>query len=229
MDDMRIASHRLPRVKVMANRVELVQSYCEEKNVLHLGCVGSLESFDKGYSLHQKISEVAARVIGVDADEQAIEYLRPKGIQDLVCADVQAPGALKIPEIKEPVDVVVAGELLEHLPNPGLCLENIAGVMDRQSILLVTVPNAFSLRNFFLVLLRNRERIRADHNYYFSYTTIKRLLTSSGFMIVNILACSDLQIARNRVRRIAKRIFNKTALRYSPFTAEAIIVIAKPV
>lgn len=98
--------------------------------------------------------------MGVDADKQAIECLKRKGIQELACADVQAPGAFKIPEIKKPVDVVVAGELLEHLPNPGMCLKNIAELMDKQrSILLVTVPNAFSLRNFFSVLLRNNELV----------------------------------------------------------------------
>lgn len=228
MEDMLIASHRLPRVKVLASRVELVQSYCREKNVLHLGCVGTLESFDKGYSLHQKISEVAARVMGVDADKQAIECLKRKGIQELACADVQAPGAFKIPEIKKPVDVVVAGELLEHLPNPGMCLKNIAELMDKQrSILLVTVPNAFSLRNFFSVLLRNNELVRADHNYYFSYMSIKHLLSSCGFSIVDIFVYSNLQIARNRVKRIVKSILNKTVFRYSPFMAEGIIVVAK--
>ena len=228
MEDMRITSHRLPRVRVLASRVELVQSYCREKNVLHLGCVGSLESFDKGYSLHQKISEVAARVIGVDADEQAIECLKRKGVQELVCADVQAPGALKVPEIERPVDVIVAGELLEHLPNPGLCLKNVTELMDKQrSILLVTVPNALSMRNFFSVLLRNNELVRADHNYYFSYMSIKCVLSSCGFSIVDIFVYSDLQMARNGIKRIAKSVLNKTVFRYSPCTAEGIIVIAK--
>ena len=227
MDDNRITFHRLPRVKVFTSRIEFIQSYCSEKNVLHLGCVGTLESFNKGVSLHQKIQEVAAKVIGVDTDERAIEYLRQKGLSDLIHADVQAPKALDIPEIYGRIDVIVAGEILEHLPNPGLCLKNIANLMnEQQSVLLITVPNAFSFRNFFSVLSTNRELVRADHNYYFSYMTIKNLLALYDFSIADICVYSDLRAGQNPIKKIAKSIFNKTLLRYSPFLAEGLIIRA---
>jgi len=57
--------------------------------------------------------------------------------------------------------------------------------------------------------------------------SIKHLLSSCGFSIVDIFVYSNLQIARNRVKRIAKSILSKTVFRYSPFTAEGIIVAAK--
>jgi 2-polyprenyl-3-methyl-5-hydroxy-6-metoxy-1,4-benzoquinol methylase len=228
MDDVKNMFHRLPRARIVNNRTELIQSYCHGKNVLHLGCVGTFQSIDKGYSIHQKILEVAATVTGIDVDEKGIEYLSQKGVTSLICADIQTPGALDIPEISSPIDIIVAGELLEHLPNPGLCLENIAELMRKhKSMLLITVPNAFSFRNFFSVLLTNRELVLTDHHCYFSYTTLKTLLAGTGLSIVDAYVYSDLRPGQHPLKRLAKRILNNTLFRYSPFLAEGLIITAK--
>lgn len=182
---------------------------------------------EKGASLHQKLLRVARRVTGVDADKDALECLGQQGIRNLICADVQMPQALDIPEIPRPIDVIVAGEILEHLPNPGLCLANIARLMNNgNTILLITVPNAFSFRNFFSVLSRNKEKVRADHNYYFSYTTLKSLLATYGFSIDDVYTYSNLRDGQNSLKKIVKRIVNNTIIRHSPFIAEGLIVVA---
>jgi hypothetical protein len=168
---------------------------------------------EKGASLHQKLLRVARRVTGVDADKDALECLGQQGIRNLICADVQMPQALDIPEIPR--------------PNPGLCLANIARLMNNgNTILLITVPNAFSFRNFFSVLSRNKEKVRADHNYYFSYTTLKSLLATYGFSIDDVYTYSNLRDGQNPLKKIVKRIVNNTIIRHSPFIAEGLIVVA---
>jgi 2-polyprenyl-3-methyl-5-hydroxy-6-metoxy-1,4-benzoquinol methylase len=228
MDEIKNMPHRLPRARLVTDRTSFIQSFCRGKNVLHLGCVGTFQSIDKSYSLHQKVLEVAATVTGIDVDEKAIEYLRQKGITNLICADIQIPGALDRPEIAGPIDVIVAGELLEHLPNPGLCLENITKLMHRhKSVLLITVPNAFSFRNFFSVMLTNRELVLSDHRCYFSYTTIKALLEGCGLSIIDVCVYSNFRQGQHPLKRFAKKILNNTLFRYSPFLAEGIIVTAR--
>jgi len=122
----------------------------------------------------------------------------------------------------------VAGELLEHLPNPGLCLENVTELMHKhKSVLLITVLNAFSFRNFFSVLLTNRELVLTDHHCYFSCTTIKTLLAGCSLSIVDVYVYYDFRPGQHPLKRFAKRILNNTLFRYSPFLAEGLIITAK--
>jgi 2-polyprenyl-3-methyl-5-hydroxy-6-metoxy-1,4-benzoquinol methylase len=219
-----ISFHKLPHIKVISNRDNFILNYCTDKNVLHLGCVGSLRCWDKGSPLHLKLLSVAKRVIGIDINKEKIEYLRKKGISDLICFDVEKLDQI---EISTSIDVIIAGEILEHLPNPGLCLSSTSRLMNKNAVFIITLPNAFSLRNFLSVMVNKKELVRDDHNFYFSYITLKALLKRYNFTIVNFLAYSNLRDDLMPLKRFIKKVFNCTIFRFSPFTAEGLIAIAK--
>ena len=45
-------------------------------------------------------------------------------------------------------DVIVIGDLIEHLSNPGLMLYRIKKFCDERTKIIITTPNAFGLLNF---------------------------------------------------------------------------------
>ena len=67
------------------------------------------------------------------------------GFENLVVGNVEN---LKDIGIDGTFEVIIAGELLEHVGNVGKCLENIHCLMDKESILVVSVPNAHSAKSF---------------------------------------------------------------------------------
>lgn len=219
--------HILPKVKVVECREQFMLSCCKGKNVLDVGCVrsGVTENFFyKGELLHLKIREVAIKVVGIDIDKEGIDFLAKQGVSDLICWDVQEIDKLKL---DIPVDVIVAGEILEHLENPGLFLKSVSDFMDKdRGVLVISVPNAFSLRSFFSVLVKKRELVRSDHNCYFSYITIRNLLRHYNLNIIDTYAYSEISKELSPFKKFIKKFFNYTVFKLSPFSAEGLIIVA---
>lgn len=170
----------LPRRLV--DRENLVLELCQHKKVLHLGCIDHplLDyRIKSGTWLHGKLARVAKELVGIDNAKNEIEYLRNEfGINNILCGDVE-----KLHEIKISVfDVVLAGEIIEHLSNPGLFLDGVKAFIANGGILIVTTVNAFCLRRMFRIPL-GIESVHPDHKCYFSHSTLTSLLTKHGYKI----------------------------------------------
>lgn len=222
-------TQNLPKIKLVYDRASLIVDYCKNKNVLHLGCVESgatSESFRNNSLLHLKIMGVAKKVIGMDIDQEGLNYLGSHGIPDIIYGDAQN---LDNFSFDTPIDIIVAGEILEHLPNPGLFLNGIHRFISKNNhdiVLLITVPNAFSIIHFMSLFLNKKELIMPDHNFYFSYSTLKTLLERNEFQLTDFYTYSNLEKNRNPLKRIIKGIFNKTIFRFSPQIAQGLIAVA---
>lgn len=193
------------------------------KKVLHLGCADSpyhREHYEKGQLLHALLARAARQVVGVDLDRDAIEFLRKAGYSELVVGDIEHLSGL---QLGGPFDVVVAGEIIEHLGNPLRCLAEIRSVLAANGALLITVPNAFSFKSFMRALL-GTELVHPDHFFYFSPMTIRRLLEEGGFVVDEIGVCISYS------ERPLKRLFDRTVLGtmrwFSPWLADGLIIKA---
>jgi hypothetical protein len=157
------------------------------KRVLHVGFLDAPfteERLRDGTLLHRRIAEVAKQLYGVDVAAESLDrYRAMTGDLNNALLDVQTmPVALG-----QPFDVVVLSEVLEHLPNPMAALGHLRTLCASPPgcDLLVTVPNAYSLEHF-AAAANNLERVHQDHYYYFSPTTLRRLLTDAGFRDVTV-------------------------------------------
>jgi hypothetical protein len=61
-------------------------------------------------------------------------------------------------------------------------LEAVQKFMNDKTILIVSVPNAFSTTNI-LNMLKGMEFVHPDHNYYFSYVTFNNILKKSNLFV----------------------------------------------
>jgi hypothetical protein len=61
-------------------------------------------------------------------------------------------------------------------------LESIKKLMNDETVLLVSVPNAFNAITLWN-MLTNIEFVHPDHNYYFSFITFNNILKKSGLDI----------------------------------------------
>ena len=180
---------RLPPAALYNGRQDFVIARCEGKRVLHIGCVdaGLLEErYRSGELMHQRLAEVASELHGTDVDRAGLAFMRDHGFQDLHYSDASTVGEL--PEISGKTwDVIVATELMEHLSNPGLFLDSVRTLMDPETELIITVPNAFRVRTL-LHLLRGVEYVHPDHNYWYSYHTITGLVAKHGLRPAEVAA-----------------------------------------
>lgn len=220
--------HPVPRARLIADRAQFIADICRGRRVLHLGCVqsGSLEeALAAGTLLHLRLSKVASELVGVDLDAQGIARMRKAGFTNLHHGDVEHLQALGL---GGGFDVVVAGEIVEHLSNPGLCLDAVRGKLRPEGRFVVTVPNAFSFRHMLPLAFRRRELVMDDHTAYHSFQTMRALLTRHGFTPVEHYAASDTTSANGKGAAMAKRVLNASLLRVMPQVAEGLIVVARP-
>jgi 2-polyprenyl-3-methyl-5-hydroxy-6-metoxy-1,4-benzoquinol methylase len=132
------------------------------RRVLDLGC---------RYGALTRAYAEGNEVVGMDVDREALAEAAKLGIETR-WADVEQP--LDAPD--NSFDVVVAGELLEHLRDPGAVVAEAERVLRPGGLLVGSVPNAYRLKNR-LAFLRGRPPEQdPTHLHLFSPTDVRRLL-----------------------------------------------------
>ena len=180
---------RMALVEDRAGWLERLCAATRPGEVAHLGCTDSpytQELLATGMLLHPRLVRVAA-VTGFDVDASALGLLS-HALPDerFVLADVTVgvPG----PE-RGRYELVLAGEVLEHVPDADAFLRGCAGLLAPGGRLCLTVPNAccpkLGLRS-----LAGRESVHPDHRVYYSPRTLERTLRGAGYKLDAIASCS---------------------------------------
>ena len=190
------AGERL-RVALVPDRAHWLECLCAELGVAadrgggevaHLGCADSPyteELLAAGALLHTRLVRVA-RVTGIDVDEHGLELLaRALPDERLLGADVTAEVP---PEERGRYALVIAGEVLEHVPDADAFLRGCGELLAPGGRLCVTVPNACCPK-IGLRALAGRESVHPDHRVYYGPRTLERTLRGAGFEPLSVASC----------------------------------------
>jgi len=163
------------------DKLDWVTDLCRAKRVLDLGAYDETAVDLKegtGWWLHGRLFEVASAVVGVDNSPLLpAEGLRTSERSRIVPGDILH---LEDVALDEPPEVVVAGELIEHVPDPVRFLQGLAGdPRFHGATAVITTPNASAFHNFFLGVFR-RESTHHDHVAIHSYKTLNTLCRKAG-------------------------------------------------
>lgn len=111
-------------------------------------------------------------------------------------------------------DVIVAGEIIEHLADTGALLQSFKQTPSLAGTkLLVSTPNACCWHNF-LIGLAGRESMHRDHLQIYSYKTLATLFARNGYVVENITPYHarfpEMIEASQGVVSLGVRVFEKT-------------------
>lgn len=216
---------KLSGIRFSRNREKNLLSLCRNKTILHFGCADEYNferKLAEGTFLHNMLVEVASEVLGIDANASVLARLRNEhGLTNLMVGDAERLDAVGL---EKRFDVVLAGELIEHLSNPGLFLEGTKRFMDVNSLLILTTPNALSLK-LFIHGLWKEEISSPYHTMLFTPSTISALLARHNFVIVEIIATTQTGYRSTR-NSLANAIFYPL-LNFFPHFAEDLIIVAR--
>jgi 2-polyprenyl-3-methyl-5-hydroxy-6-metoxy-1,4-benzoquinol methylase len=146
------------------------------ERVLDVGC-------SSGY-LARRLVERGATVVGIDTDEAAADEARDVCEQVLV-GDVET---MELPFADQSFDVVLCGDLIEHLRDPERFLTRVRPLIRPGGRLVLTTPNVanWALR---LGLLAGRWRYTSrgildrTHTHLFTKKTLEETLERAGYRI----------------------------------------------
>jgi len=153
------------------------------QSVLHVGCTDypiTKQRLNNKTLLHAALGESGKKVFGIDNSEEGIQILRDYGFDNVALMDAETMN------LKGRYDLIVAGDVLEHMTNPGLFLARTADLLEEQGTLVISVPNAFSF-NVLKYALTTGEPTHKDHTYYFSVKTLVELCGRFGFTPVALI------------------------------------------
>ena len=228
---------RAPRPRLV-QRVDEVAARCRGRRVLHLGCTNwpyTAESDRAGTLLHRRLAADAGELWGLDGDHEGLVALRDLGFDRLWLGDLEDLASARPLDGTDaalgPFDVVVAGEVLEHLGRPAGLLEGLRPLVAPGGEVLVTVPNAYCAFRFASYAASrwrgHGEPVHPDHVAYYSESTLGVLLDRCGYD-VDDLAFYDLGVEHRPSAPRSWRLVNDAAVRVAPQLADGLVARCRP-
>src|SRR5215469_1485458 len=192
------------------DRLAYISAACSNKRVLDLGALDETAFVQKsgnGTWLHEQIAKVADSVLGLDSSATIPEngFVTAPNARIMKGSVLNAKNLLA--DINFRPDIVVAGELIEHLDNPLTFLRTLRNIPQLNgAILLLSTPNATAIHNC-LIALASRESTHADHLCILSFKTLSTLLVRAGYHDWEIIPYyADFAEMKQRHRGVRKKL-----------------------
>ncbi len=151
------------------------------KDVLDVGCVEhtSKAKLRNPFWVHQFLHD-NCNVLGIDLLKEDVKVLVKEGY-NMKVANAETFN------LKKKFDVVFAGELIEHLSNPGLFLQQSKKHLKENGFLILTTPNAFYAPRMLSSIKGDDDPlVNKEHTNWFSPSTLMTLLNREGFNVLEI-------------------------------------------
>lgn len=192
-------------------RFEAIREWVEGRSVLDIGAGRSYKN------MHRQLSEVATSLIAIDLDQSRVDEMNAAGFT-AVCSDAQ--GFV----LNEEVDVVFAGELIEHLECFTGFFDSVREVLRPGGVLVLTTPNVFKVSRFAYRLGHRAAPVNPDHTVWFCESTLAQLCDRMSYDVVSS------EFAHGDPSTLPRRLFGALLRTLLPprLTAPTIVLVARP-
>jgi len=173
-------------VAMPVDRLAWIADACANKAVLDIGCYDETALVKRGTShwLHGRILARARRVLGLDLSDAIPEEGIKSGSNGVIVRRDAAKLDVDGLDISD-IEVVVAGEFIEHLECPLHFLDAIRNRFSGRE-LIISTPNGACFANTLMGLI-GREVQHPDHLQNFTYKTLNTMCLRAGFSSWDII------------------------------------------
>lgn len=215
----------------ISDRFSVIEKLVYNQNIIHFGCCDHIplirQKIQNNTWLHSRLCKNSIKCLGVDINKEAITYIQNEfGCRDILHADLLID---EIDEIRNNHwDYMVMGEILEHVDNPTIFLNAIRLKYNGNiKKLIITVPNAFSWRNF-KHAIQHKEVINTDHRYWFTPYTLAKIVVNAGLQVENFYFCEPFPVRNDWKSKLSIRTtLRKFVVRNYPALRGTIIMVVR--
>lgn len=160
--------------------IKFYVDHARDRDVLDIGCVmHNPENYKSKYWVHKALKAVAGSLIGIDLYDDGVKYLQKLGY-NIVTADAQNF------DLGRQFDVIVAGDIMEHLENLSGFLESCKKHLRPNGVILVSTPNPWYWRYFIKAGFLREFRSNPEHTLWFCPRTLRQLINRHGLDIESL-------------------------------------------
>lgn len=121
--------------QLIHDRISYLCHLATNKDVLDVGIVEhTIDAIKSNTWLHRHICQASKSCLGVDILEEGIEYLKTLGF-NVAYLDITQEA------LEQKFDLIICGEVLEHLESPGSLFKNSSQMLKPGGKLVISVPN----------------------------------------------------------------------------------------
>lgn len=190
----------------MKTREELILDWVQGPKVLDVGCTDHIVRGDSEYWLHQHLNQMYPHVVGIDISETNLDKMRALGYQNLYQMDAETFS------FDESFNTIVAGELIEHLSNPGLFLARARAQLEPGGRLIITTPFVFSALYILYANLKYPKTCEnAEHTHWLCIETMRNLASRYSLKECHFELVADYRLDNSSFKYL---LFAQTMLRF---------------
>lgn len=193
-------------------RFYAVEPYLRDRSVLDVGCASR---FGREDWVHAAVASCAGEAVGIDIDAERVEAIAARGY-DVRVADAQGF------DLGRTFDVVLAGELIEHLDDVRGFLRSARRHLRPGGRLVMTTPSAFYVANF-VYRLAGVARVHPEHTCWFCESTVRQVLARNGFSVAELRYVGH--TPPTRARRLAAAAARRCLP--APLSLDTMVVVAE--
>lgn len=173
-------------------RLKVIVNLAKGPDVLHIGCIGLTlprTKAEDNHWLHSQLCNTFGchNVLGVDINRTGLDEMAKRGFTVLE-ADAE-----NLELAQRSFDTIVAGELIEHLANPGRFLAGCLRHLKPGGTVILSTPNVFSVMAQLAYLKKFTRCAHPEHTQWFCAQTITQLAERIGFRINSLSFVDDLR------------------------------------
>jgi 2-polyprenyl-3-methyl-5-hydroxy-6-metoxy-1,4-benzoquinol methylase len=209
---------------IFANKAALVAALVRpEDRVLDVGFWGQGVSAKDANWPHRLLLDRAREVWGLDLDYD--DAALPQG-----ASRYRRASAESFDLGGEKFDLIFAGDLIEHLPNPGLFLGASAAHLAPNGRLVITTPSAFNLFNLLEKVSKREPTTNPDHTCYFNQKTLRQLFAKCGWRVDEVRFVYTLGVKhRESWKKKAQNLLYRALSHFTDKFDETVVVVATPI
>ncbi|MBN2386845.1 MAG: class I SAM-dependent methyltransferase [Anaerolineales bacterium] len=161
------------RVRLILEEVRPTDRILDVGCVRHVAEVGLSE-----FSLFSLLQGKACDILGIDILEEGIQQMRAKG------HNVEVANAETM-QFNQKFDLIVAGDIIEHLSNQGNFLDRARECLENDGRLVLSTINASCLFYPFWDAFANRP-MNSEHTCSYDRFTLREILHRHGFQVESL-------------------------------------------
>lgn len=180
------------------HKIAFVMKHAEGKDVLDLGCVDhDPQGYQSRFWVHKALKQKAKSLTGMDLSQAGADFLTGHGYR-VIQGDAQNF------DLNHEFDIIVAGDLIEHLEDFSGFLESCKAHLKPKGSILISSPNPWYWRFIVHAILKKEVPNNPEHTCWICPRTLRQLAGRHGMDVADIEFGS--RYARDRLMPLPRGI-----------------------